>query len=520
MSFHLFVRKKSKYKFLKNFLDDFTFSFLYKKHKALNNDLHFWSFLSNNIFLRQQQNIINDKYSGFLYTHLEDRAEKLNYESEDILEHYETNILNLRDLLQNYFKYSFFSNDFLFLYKAKKIFLKKSLKMDLFFDFNFSRKVYISQTFTKKQFLFKRKLFFLFKNCLHSLKLKFFLFKFCSLEKEYAPDLLKNPYIFSKFLLKISENSLCLKNKDKDFLNLFLIKSLKKYNTLSFLCKNKSFVTNKINIQFLVYKHNFIKDKKKGFFDLKYFYYLQQKLCTNFEVTQAIDESRALKKFSRNVKRQSRKKLRYFKSYFLFKNHKKFLQQKSTKFLRIFNRKSGDIQNSPFKEKLDLLRKLRFFLGGISKFTLKKLYVESKKKHNLSVQRNFIINLESRIDVILFRLSIFRTMSEVQQFILHGKVFVNNKKVTTCSLRLKENDVFSFKEFVKNEILFSHLKESNFQMAPIFQIPEYIEFDFLTMSGIFLPSLINENKVYYPIYSQGTNIYDVCSANQICELFR
>jgi ribosomal protein S4 len=155
---------------------------------------------------------------------------------------------------------------------------------------------------------------------------------------------------------------------------------------------------------------------------------------------------------------------------------------------------------NPYGRKLHLFRKLRFFFGFMKKRHLLK-YKKVAKTLSGKANLNFLLQIESRIDVILFRLGIFNSFGEIHSFILNGKIFINNKKITTVSHQLKDFDSFFIQE--KEQMLFNTLKRAEFGLLSVHQIPEYIEFDFLTMTGIFLKNQISESNIYLPLSDFG-----------------
>lgn len=54
--------------------------------------------------------------------------------------------------------------------------------------------------------------------------------------------------------------------------------------------------------------------------------------------------------------------------------------------------------------------------------------------------------LETRLDALLFRTGLARSMYAARQFISHGHVMVNGKKVTIPSYQVRVNDVLQIKE--------------------------------------------------------------------------
>jgi small subunit ribosomal protein S4 len=54
--------------------------------------------------------------------------------------------------------------------------------------------------------------------------------------------------------------------------------------------------------------------------------------------------------------------------------------------------------------------------------------------------------LETRLDSIIFRSGLARTIYAAKQFVSHGHILINGKKVDVSSYQLKPNDVISVKE--------------------------------------------------------------------------
>ncbi|KAK0357903.1 hypothetical protein LTR94_037538, partial [Friedmanniomyces endolithicus] len=81
-----------------------------------------------------------------------------------------------------------------------------------------------------------------------------------------------------------------------------------------------------------------------------------------------------------------------------------------------------------------------------------KTYDEAtRRKGNTS--ENLIGLLESRLDAIVYRAKFVPTVWAARQFVSHGHVLVNGKKVDIASYRVKPEDVVTVKEKSRNMAL-------------------------------------------------------------------
>ena len=77
-------------------------------------------------------------------------------------------------------------------------------------------------------------------------------------------------------------------------------------------------------------------------------------------------------------------------------------------------------------------------------------YYEKASRLEGNTADNLLTLLETRLDALLFRSGIARTLYQAKQLISHGHVKVNGKKVDIPSYQIRVNDVISLKDKVKN----------------------------------------------------------------------
>jgi ribosomal protein S4 len=112
-------------------------------------------------------------------------------------------------------------------------------------------------------------------------------------------------------------------------------------------------------------------------------------------------------------------------------------------------------------------------------------------KYLINYIKKFIINLEKRLDIILYRTSFLNSIRSSRQLICHGKVFINGKKITTISYLLKKGDFIEIHSSFHNNIL----KNINLHPSKLI-VPKYLEINYKTLQ-FFVISEINFNKISY-----------------------
>jgi len=123
-------------------------------------------------------------------------------------------------------------------------------------------------------------------------------------------------------------------------------------------------------------------------------------------------------------------------------------------------------------------QKLRF-IYGISEKQLKKAFERASKLQGIHGE-NILKLLESRLDNIVYRMGIASTRIAARQFVNHGHVNVNGKKVDIPSYTVKPGDVISVRENSKEH---KAMKET---LENINRNVEYVSFDKNKLEGTYL----------------------------------
>ena len=147
---------------------------------------------------------------------------------------------------------------------------------------------------------------------------------------------------------------------------------------------------------------------------------------------------------------------------------------------------------SDFGLQLRAKQKLKGYYGNLTEKQFARTYEEAaRRKGNTS--ENLIALLESRLDAIVYRAKFVPTPFAARQFVNHGHVQVNGKRVNIASYRVKPGDVVSVRERSRNMALVLEA----LQLAER-DTPDYIEVDVKGMSAkyIRMPELA---EVPYPV---------------------
>jgi small subunit ribosomal protein S4 len=137
-------------------------------------------------------------------------------------------------------------------------------------------------------------------------------------------------------------------------------------------------------------------------------------------------------------------------------------------------------------------QKLKGYYGNITEKSFKRLYTEAVRIKG-DTGENLIGLLESRLDAIVYRAKFVATVFAARQFVNHGHVLVNGKRVNIASYQCNAGDVVEIRE--KSKQLAFVLEAT--QLAER-DVPDYVETDHAKMSAkyVSVPTLAD---VPYPV---------------------
>jgi small subunit ribosomal protein S4 len=147
---------------------------------------------------------------------------------------------------------------------------------------------------------------------------------------------------------------------------------------------------------------------------------------------------------------------------------------------------------SDFGLQLKAKQKLKGYYGNLTEKQFRRTYDEAaRRKGNTS--ENLIALLESRLDAVVYRAKFVPTPFAARQFVNHGHVQVNGKRVNIASYRVKAGDVVTVRERSRNMALVLEAMQSSER-----DTPDYLEVDTKGLSAKFVraPDLA---EVPYPV---------------------
>ena len=135
---------------------------------------------------------------------------------------------------------------------------------------------------------------------------------------------------------------------------------------------------------------------------------------------------------------------------------------------------------SDFGLQLRAKQKLKGYYGDLTEKQFKRIFGEAARVKG-DTGENLIGLLERRLDAVVYRAKFVATIFAARQFVNHGHVTVNGKKVNIASYRVNEGDVIEVREKSKQiavVIEATQLAERD--------VPDYIEADHNKMKATFV----------------------------------
>lgn len=169
--------------------------------------------------------------------------------------------------------------------------------------------------------------------------------------------------------------------------------------------------------------------------------------------------------------------------YFISKINKKRFYDPVSYFLSNFM----FFFSKEFKHNLQNKQRLSYFYGKLRKRYLKKIVkwvLKNLKKTNIHPTILFIMQLEARLDTILYRTHFCYSLNNARQLVLHKKVYVNHKIMQHYFFSLKKGDLITFDYSIINIITSTLLKSKMWPTPPKHLYINYKTFQILVIEDI------------------------------------
>ena len=159
---------------------------------------------------------------------------------------------------------------------------------------------------------------------------------------------------------------------------------------------------------------------------------------------------------------------------------------------------------SDFGTQLKAKQKLKGYYGNISEKQFRAVYDEASRLKG-DTSENLIGLLERRLDTVIYRAKFVATPFAARQFVNHGHVRVNGKRVTIPSSRLRAGDLVEVKE--KSRELGAVLEA--IQLAER-DVPDDVEADHRKMTAR-LSRIPGLSDVPYPVHMEPHQVVEFYS---------
>lgn len=149
-------------------------------------------------------------------------------------------------------------------------------------------------------------------------------------------------------------------------------------------------------------------------------------------------------------------------------------------------------------------QKLKGYYGNIGERQFRRLYEEAVRLKG-DTGENLIGLLERRLDAVIYRMKFVPTVFAARQFVNHGHIKVNGKRVNIPSYMVREGDVIEVKEKSRQLPLVLEGSQSGER-----DVPDYLDVDHGAMKGTFvrIPKLAD---VPYPVSMEPNQVVEFYS---------
>jgi small subunit ribosomal protein S4 len=161
---------------------------------------------------------------------------------------------------------------------------------------------------------------------------------------------------------------------------------------------------------------------------------------------------------------------------------------------------------SDFGLQLRAKQKLKGYYGDLTEKQFRKIYAEAERRRG-DTGEMLVGLLEQRLDAVVYRAKFVPTIFAARQFVNHGHVNVNGRRVNIASYRVKDGDLIEVREKSRQLALVLEAAQSAER-----DTPDYLEVDHAKMTVTFtrVPSL---SDIPYPVQMEPNLVVEFYAKN-------
>jgi len=161
---------------------------------------------------------------------------------------------------------------------------------------------------------------------------------------------------------------------------------------------------------------------------------------------------------------------------------------------------------SDFGLQLRAKQKLKGYYGDLTEKQFRRIFAEAERLRG-DTGELLVGLLERRLDAVVYRAKFVPTVFAARQFVNHGHVLVNGKRVNIPSYRVNEGDVIEVRE--KSKQMAAILEATQ---LPERDVPDYIDVDQSKLTATFVrtPGL---GDVPYPVHMEPNLVIEFYAQN-------
>jgi small subunit ribosomal protein S4 len=159
---------------------------------------------------------------------------------------------------------------------------------------------------------------------------------------------------------------------------------------------------------------------------------------------------------------------------------------------------------SDYGTQLMAKQKLKGYYGNIGERQFRRLYEEAVRRRG-DTGENLIELLERRLDAVVYRMKFVPTVFAARQFVNHGHVLVNGKRVNIPSYQVRDGDAIEVRNKAKQIAMVMEAVAAKDR-----DTPDYLEVDTGAVKGRFIraPKLAD---VPYPVQMEPNQVIEFYS---------